>query len=120
MTEELRQKSFPIVHIVRKEHYHSTIRAKSNAAAFGVGDDNKHINTVDADGVALAAIQGLYEIVQEKDAQITALEESIGAKGAHTELLPFSTSVMWMLVGGLGVLVIPGLVLGYRRIRKDE
>jgi hypothetical protein len=28
-------------------------------AAFQVGDDDKHIATVDADGVALAAIQGL-------------------------------------------------------------
>jgi trimeric autotransporter adhesin len=27
-------------------------------AAFQVGDDDKHITTVDADGVALAAIQG--------------------------------------------------------------
>ena len=28
-------------------------------AAFNVGEDDKHINSVDADGVALAAIQGL-------------------------------------------------------------
>jgi hypothetical protein len=30
-------------------------------AAFGIGPDDKHIATVDADGVALAAIQGLNE-----------------------------------------------------------
>jgi hypothetical protein len=112
-------------------------------AAFGVGGkDNKYIGTLDADGVALSAIQGLYEIVQEKDTQITAqqeqikaqqqqiaalqarmttLEESVGAKGAQTGLLPFSTSLMWMLIGGLGLLLVtPGLVLGYRRIRRDE
>lgn len=29
-------------------------------AAFGVGEDDKHITTIDADGVALAAIQALY------------------------------------------------------------
>jgi len=33
-------------------------------AAFGVGPDDKHIATVDADGVALAAIQGLNKKVE--------------------------------------------------------
>jgi hypothetical protein len=46
-------------------------------AAFNVGPDDKHIATVDADGVALAAIQGLNEVVQEKDAKITALEKRL-------------------------------------------
>jgi hypothetical protein len=35
-------------------------------AAFGVGSDDKHIATVDADGVALAAIQGLNEKVETR------------------------------------------------------
>lgn len=39
-------------------------------AAFGVGEDEKTISTIDADGVALAAIQGLDEVVQEKDAEM--------------------------------------------------
>ena len=43
-------------------------------AAFGLGQDDKHISTVDADGVALAAIQGLYQIVQEKDRQLQELQ----------------------------------------------
>jgi len=43
-------------------------------AAFGTGSDDKSISTIDADGVALAAIQGLYQVVQEKDARIAALE----------------------------------------------
>ena len=46
-------------------------------AAFGLGESNRHISTTDADGVALAAIQGLYAIVQEKDAEITALQEQL-------------------------------------------
>jgi hypothetical protein len=45
-------------------------------AAFGLGEDDKHIATVDADGVALAAIQGLHAIVREKDARIAALEKA--------------------------------------------
>ncbi len=44
-------------------------------AAFGVGEDDKHISTIDADGVALAAIQGLYRLSQEKDDQIAQLEK---------------------------------------------
>ena len=43
--------------------------------AFQVGEDDRHITTVDADGVALAAIQGLYRLMQDKQAQITRLAE---------------------------------------------
>lgn len=46
-------------------------------AAFGAGEDGSHISTVDADGVALAAIQGLYQIVKEKDAEISELKSRI-------------------------------------------
>ena len=50
-------------------------------AAFGAGMDDKHIATVDADGVALAAIQGLNEKVekqlQAKDAEIRELRQSL-------------------------------------------
>lgn len=45
--------------------------------AFGLGIDDKHIVTVDADGVALAAIQGLYELVQEQAERITELERRL-------------------------------------------
>ncbi len=44
-------------------------------AAFGVGEDDKHITMIDADGVALGAIQGLHELLKEKDAQIAALKD---------------------------------------------
>jgi hypothetical protein len=47
-------------------------------AAFGVGPDEKHIATVDADGVALAAIQGLNEKLnkklEQKETEITELK----------------------------------------------
>jgi hypothetical protein len=46
-------------------------------AAFHIGPDDKHIATVDADGVALAAIQGLYRMMQEKDAVLRAQGEEI-------------------------------------------
>jgi hypothetical protein len=46
-------------------------------AAFGIGYDDKHIADVDEGGVALAAIQGLHQVVQEKDARIAALEKTV-------------------------------------------
>ena len=63
-------------------------------AAFGLGTDDKHIATVDADGVTLTAIQGLNEkldeTVKDKDAQITALRkknESLEKRVAELERL---------------------------------
>lgn len=46
-------------------------------AAFGLGADDTHIGMIDADGVALAAIQGLYELLQERDARIADLEARV-------------------------------------------
>lgn len=46
-------------------------------AAFGVGEDDKHINTIDADGVALISIQSLYQMLQEKDSQIQSNQAQI-------------------------------------------
>ena len=51
--------------------------AQDFSAAFKVGADDKHIATVDADGVALAAIQGLNRVVQDKEARIQALERTV-------------------------------------------
>jgi hypothetical protein len=45
---------------------------------FGLGDDEKYISTVDADGVALVAIQALHELVKEKDVQIKTQQKYIG------------------------------------------
>ena len=47
---------------------HIGAMAQDFKRAFGVGETDTGINTVDADGIALAAIQGLNQIVQEKDA----------------------------------------------------
>src|SRR5205085_530248 len=44
--------------------------AQDFKAAFGLGEDDRTISTVDEQGVALAAIQGLHAVVQEKDARI--------------------------------------------------
>jgi len=61
---------------------HETLRhigpmAQDFYAAFNVGMDDKHISMVDADGVALAAIQGLNQKVEARDAEIAALKERL-------------------------------------------
>jgi hypothetical protein len=43
-------------------------------AAFGLGETDKAISTIDADGVSLAAIQGLYQIAQDQAATIDNLQ----------------------------------------------
>ena len=53
--------------------------AQDFGAAFQVGEDDTHINTVDAEGVALAAIQGLYALAREQAARIAAQEKTIVA-----------------------------------------
>ena len=52
--------------------------AQDFMAAFRVGETARGINTVDADGVALAAIQGLHQLLLEKDREIAQLRSKIG------------------------------------------
>ncbi len=73
--------------------------AQDFSAAFHVGMDDKHIATVDADGVALAAIQGLYELLQKDQVEIARLreenerlrEEFAGLKGKVESLTQVSS-----------------------------
>jgi hypothetical protein len=55
--------------------------AQDFKSAFGVGESDTGITSVDADGVALAAIQGLNQKLEErlnaKEAEIVALKRSI-------------------------------------------
>jgi hypothetical protein len=48
-------------------------------AAFAVGTDDKGISVTDSAGVTLAAIQGLNQVVQEKDKEISDLRSRIEA-----------------------------------------
>jgi hypothetical protein len=56
-------------------------------AAFSLGDDDTHISTLDSESVALAAIQGLNQKVEEKDAEIQALKQSVAELKAMVEKL---------------------------------
>ena len=102
-------------------------------AAFGLGESETGISTVDADGVALAAIQGLYQLAQEQaariqaleadnaslqqrlddlEARVTALEQGGGTNGASAGPLSSGLTPAWLLLGGLGLV---GLVVVQRR-----
>lgn len=63
-------------------------------AAFNLGTDDKHIATVDADGVALAAIQGLNQKLDEKDAEIQELKTAMKALTESVEKLAPQASTM--------------------------
>jgi hypothetical protein len=82
--------------------------AQDFAAAFGVGEDDTHISTIDADGVSLAAIQGLYQLVQEKDQRIDQLEREVaqlktGSAAPDQSFHPFN---LISLIALGGVIVI--------------
>lgn len=53
--------------------------AEEFAETFGLGDDDESISTVDAEGVALAAIQGLSKKLAERDDRIADLEKRLTA-----------------------------------------
>jgi trimeric autotransporter adhesin len=77
---------------------HMGVMAQDFYAAFGVGEDDRHITTIDADGVAFAAIQGLYNVVQEQNAQLVDQEEAIAALQAHNTQLEARLSALEGLV----------------------
>lgn len=56
---------------------HIGAMAQDFKAAFEVGEDERHISTSDADGVALAAIKGLNEKLDEKEAEIASLKKRL-------------------------------------------
>ena len=61
------------------EGFHIGPMAEDFFAAFGTGGSDRHIATVDADGVALAAIQGLNSKLERENA---ALREELGEVAA--------------------------------------
>ena len=96
--------------------------AQDFAAAFGVGEDDKHISTIDADGVSLAAIQGLYQIAQEKDQQIAQLQARLDALESHTTAsaaigAAAPSSLIWFVAGA--VIGLGAFRLGSRRKKGD-
>lgn len=61
----------------RHDERHIGPMAQDFHEAFALGKDDRHIATVDADGVALAAIQGLNQKLEEKDHEVRELKKSV-------------------------------------------
>jgi trimeric autotransporter adhesin len=55
--------------------------------AFGLGDTDTAINSIDASGVAFAAIQGLHELLKDKDAKIAVLKKANAATQRDVALM---------------------------------
>lgn len=96
-------------------------------ASFGVGEDNTHISTIDSEGVALAAIQGLYQQVQAKDAEISDLQTRLDEVQVQLSALqngqPLQTGgvPVWLLTGLIfmaGIQVVVGTVIIFNRKAK--
>jgi hypothetical protein len=61
--------------------------AQDFRAAFGLGEDEKHISTVDEEGVALASIKALQAEVREKDHELNDLDTKYALIEQRLELL---------------------------------
>jgi hypothetical protein len=70
-------------------------------AAFGLGPDDTLISTVDGDGISMAAIQGLYRVVQEKDATIADLKKRVAEQEGELSDLKERMRQLESVLGGL-------------------
>jgi hypothetical protein len=61
--------------------------AQDFAAAFGLGEDDRHIFPLDAAGVALAALQGLHALVRTQGARLERLERELATLRGETVAL---------------------------------
>ena len=61
--------------------------AQDFRTAFNLGVDDKHIDLIDANGVTMASIQALYQMMQEKDRQIEQQELKNKAQSRQIEQL---------------------------------
>ncbi len=66
--------------------------AQDFKAAFDLGADDKGINTVDAAGVTMAAVQGLYQLSLEKDRKIEQLTAEVDELKARLQRLEEAVS----------------------------
>ncbi len=86
-------------------------------AAFNVGEDDKHINTVDAQGVALAAIQGLYQENQDLKTQNANLEARVSQ--LEQDRSPEPQFNFFNLIGVVALIGVAGMWLQQQRQRKN-
>jgi hypothetical protein len=93
-------------------------------ARLGVGENDKYINEMDANGVALAAIQGLDQIVSQQAAKIKELQAANAAQQAQIAALSARLDRLESSSGGAPSsydwlpLSLFGLVIGLLVLRR--
>ena len=70
-----------------EKYRHMGPMAQDFYAAFHLGESDTGIDTVDSEGVALAAIQGLYAELNEKNREIVALRAELEMQKTHVAAL---------------------------------
>jgi trimeric autotransporter adhesin len=92
-------------------------------SAFGVGEPDKngqlkYINSIDSDGVALAAIQGLYQLNQEQANEIQALKaQLVQVNNSRNGTMLSGTPILW---GAIGLLMLSQAGLFYLLVSKQR
>ncbi len=61
---------------------------------FGVGEDDKYLSTIDENGVAFAAIQGLYQMNQEQSQQMAELKAENAALQSRVDALALNVAAL--------------------------
>jgi hypothetical protein len=84
-------------------------------AAFGLGNDNRGIGTVDADGVALAGIKALEERTRNLAAELESLKAD---NAALRRQMHDNNSNSWMGFAGFGLLALGGGLAGIMARRR--
>jgi hypothetical protein len=85
---------------VDKSSAHIGPMAQDFYSAFSVGMDEKHIATVDEEGVALAAIQGLNQKVERREARIQEQDSTIHSQSAEIAELKARLERLEKIVSG--------------------
>jgi trimeric autotransporter adhesin len=63
-------------------------------SAFGLGEDNLHITSIDEDGVALAAIKGLNERITRRSREIDALQQEVTQLASEVQAMQHNSRLM--------------------------
>ena len=98
-------------------------------AAFGLGKDAQYIASVDADGVAIASIQGLYKMVENQEVLIKELQEKNSQQQKQLDSLEARISILERSRTGNGfsfgsvilglALLIFGISIGHRMHQRS-
>jgi hypothetical protein len=103
------------------ENRHMGPMAQDFFQAYGLGADDR-LSAIDVQGVALASIQALHEIVQEKDAQIVELEARLTElEGRVTAEAPAGVRYLSLAAGflvGASLVIALGWIWTRRRLQE--